>query len=144
MASALVLFPTDARADDRCAKRCAQRQADCTARCEEGTKCRQRCGDSADTCFAQCQRSDDARETARRRRDEKSCIGDDGRPRKCSAAEAQQMRDAMKQASKSKMFCRDKNGEQAICPEQLEKFEESKRFLPKDCPATGCEDDEPM
>jgi hypothetical protein len=137
---ALVMTPTDARADDRCAKRCAQRQSDCTSRCGVGTKCRQNCGRSTDACYAQCQRTDDSREVARQRRAAKNCMGDDGRPRKCGATEEEQQREAMKQMSK--MLCRDKSGEPVICPEQLEQLENSKRFAPKDCNGTGCEGDE--
>lgn len=124
------------RADTRCAKRCAERQADCTVYCGEGTKCRQLCGRSTDTCYARCRRTGDARETARQRRDAKNCMDGDGRPRRCSAAEEQQLRAAMKRASQ--LLCLDEKGEQVLCPEQLQKIEASRRFIPKDCHATGC------
>lgn len=127
------------RADARCAKRCAERQADCTADCGEGTKCRQRCGHSADTCQSRCQSTDDARRTARQHRDEKNCMDDGGRPRRCSPAEEQKLRAAMKQASQ--LLCMDERGEHTLCPEQRQKLEASRRFIPKDCHATGCEGD---
>jgi hypothetical protein len=140
LCAVLVLSPTDARADDRCAKRCAQTQASCTVSCADRVKCRQRCVDSADTCFTKCQQADDKREAAQQRRGEKNCVGDDGRMRKCTAAEEAQMRETTKQASK--MFCRDANGEQVICPDQARQLEEARKFVPKDCPEAGCEDEQ--
>ncbi len=125
--------------EDRCPRQCAQRQADCAARCGEGPKCRQHCVRSADTCQARCQRIREAREAARQLRDPKHCMDEDGTPRKCSAEEELQLRLAMLRASK--LFCRDSNGEYAICPEQLEQLEKSKRHLPKDCHGTSCEGD---
>lgn len=130
-----------ASAGGQCEKKCAARQADCTAGCGVAMKCREHCGRSTDLCYARCQRVDDAREAARQRRDAKNCLGKDGRPRKCSPAEEQQLRTAMKQLSM--MFCLDGSGEQVPCPEQLQQLERARRFLPKDCDETGCEGDEP-
>lgn len=124
--------------EERCPRRCAQRQTDCAARCGEGPKCRQHCVRSADACHAQCQRTRESREAAREERlGPQHCMDEDGRPRKCTAEEELQLRMAMLQASK--MFCRDSNGEYAICPEQLQKLEKSRRYLPKDCRESGCE-----
>ncbi|WP_164018535.1 hypothetical protein [Pyxidicoccus trucidator] len=64
-------------------------------------------------------------------------MSEDGRPRRCSAAEAKQFRASMKQASQ--LFCLDENGEQVLCPEQLEK---SRRLVSKDCHGFGCAGDE--
>ncbi len=124
--------------EDRCPKRCAQRQADCAARCGEGTKCRQHCVRSMEDCQAHCQRTGEARETARRQRPGPMlCMGQDGTPRKCSAQEVLEQRMAMREAAK--LFCRDHNGEYSLCPEQREKLEKARRYLPKDCHETGCQ-----
>ncbi|RKH74165.1 hypothetical protein [Corallococcus aberystwythensis] len=133
---AWVLVPLAARADDRCAQKCAQRQSSCTVSCAEGEKCREHCSSSAEACFAQCQRTDDKREVAQQRRAEKNCVGANGGMRRCTAAEAQQMREAMEQASK--MFCRDKKGQQIVCPDAAKQVEQARRFIPKNCGATGC------
>lgn len=137
--SALVLGPWEARADDACSLKCAQRQARCSTSCARGDQCRQHCNDSADTCFARCQKTDDVRETAQQRGAEKPCVGDDGRMRKCTAAEAQQIREGMEKASK--LMCRGKNGEQTVCSEQSKQLEDARKFVPKNCTETGCKAD---
>lgn len=129
-AAAAGMAPPDESGADRCARRCSERQSDCTARCGEGTTCRQQCGRSTDACYARCQDTEDAWEAARRRREGGHCLGDDGRPRRCSEAEALELRMGMSEASK--MLCRDRNGRQALCPEQLEQLERSKRFVSKE------------
>lgn len=130
-------MPGEARADDRCALRCAQRQNTCSATCSRGDKCRQHCSDSAGLCFSQCKKTDDKREVSEQRRSEKNCFGANGQMRKCTAAEAREIREGMEQASK--LMCRDKKGEQIACPDQAQQLEDAKKFLPKDCTAAGCE-----
>ncbi len=135
----LAMNPGEARADERCSQKCVQRQASCSASCSQGDKCRQRCNDSADTCFSKCQQTDDSREVAEQRRSEKSCFGGNGQMRKCTEAETQQHREAMKQASK--LMCRGKNGEQIVCADQAKKLDDARKFIPKTCTGTGCKDD---
>jgi hypothetical protein len=122
--------PENESAADRCARRCAERQEDCTARCGEGPRCRQHCGRSTDACYARCQQAHDAREATRQRREDSYCLGEGGRPRTCTQAEEQALREAMKQAAE--FLCQDGRGEHVPCPEHLQQLEKSRRFVSKD------------
>lgn len=125
------------RADQDCPKRCAKRQAECTALCEERAQCRLHCGRASDRCYARCHRVNDRRAAVKQRRDEKNCMSGNGQMRQCTEEEKLEMRTAMVQASK--MFCRDRNGEHVLCPEQVEQLKKSSRFIPEDCQGAGCD-----